>query len=42
MDWFEENCPDYYQQVVFKLTPEMKLIQVAINTKQRETFVMTS
>lgn len=42
MDWFEENCPDYYKQVVFKLTPEMKLIQVAINTKQRETFVMTS
>jgi len=42
MDWFEENYPDYYKQVVFKLTPEMKLIQVAINTKQRETFVMTS
>lgn len=46
MDWFEENYPDYYKQVVFKLTPEMKadpsLIQVAITTKQRETFVMTS
>lgn len=24
MDWFEENYPDYYKQVVFKLTPEMK------------------
>jgi hypothetical protein len=46
MDWFEENYPDYYKPVVFKLTPEMKadpsLIQVAITTKQRETFVMTS